>query len=135
MGDKIGVNFLDQTCNTHIWVGKYALVFVVTWISHGIFHMQVLHFGIGSSTTLTFNVNNQNMQYSHMGFQICYGFLDWTCNTSILDGKIGVVFFHQIWNSQISMTKYTLVDVVYCISNDIVFICKFCIFGLGFQLF
>jgi hypothetical protein len=21
--------FLDQTCNTHIWMGKYALVFVV----------------------------------------------------------------------------------------------------------
>jgi hypothetical protein len=66
--------FWDQTCNTHIWMGKYALVFVVIWISNGIFHMQVVHFGIGSSTTLALSVNYQNMQYSHTCFKIRYGF-------------------------------------------------------------
>jgi len=85
--------FWDQTCNTHIWMGKYALVFVVIWISNGIFNMQVLHFGIGFSTTLTLSVNYQNMQYLHTCLKICYGFLDWICNTDMLGGKIGVGFF------------------------------------------
>jgi hypothetical protein len=68
MGGKIGVIILDQTCNTHFWVGKYALVFIVVWISNGILHMKVLHFGIRFSIILALSVNYQNMQYSHIGF-------------------------------------------------------------------
>jgi hypothetical protein len=38
------IEFLSQTCNIHIWVGKYALVVVIFWISNGIFDMWVFYF-------------------------------------------------------------------------------------------
>ncbi len=125
-------SFWGQTCNTQIWVGKYALVFTVVWISNGIFHM---HFGIGSSTTLAFSFNYQNMQYSHkvffnmlwiFGLNFQYWHVGWK--------NRGWILFTQSWKSQTLITKYTLVDVVYCIWNDIGFICKFCTLGLSFQL-